>query len=488
VIRRRERLLDLYAKEPSALTEAKAFYGKNPGDFVNTWCDTYDPRNAAHVGRSPRMPFVLFQRQWDFFEFLQGLVSNQCNGLVEKSRDMGATWGASGFSIANFLFVKGSSIGWGSRKADLVDNGAGDMDSIFEKMRYMLRSVPKVFYPKGFDPDSLPYMRITCESTESSITGESGDNIGRGGRKMAYFKDESAWYERPEAIEAALGDNTRTQIDISSVHGLGNVFHRKREAGTDWEPGDPFYRNRTNVFVMDWRDHPDKDETWYRTREEAARDAGLLHVFRQEVDRDYSASIEGTIVPAEWLKACVDAHLKIPGMLDGPWMGALDVADDTADNKGDRNAWSLRKNVVLTAVEDWGDRDTGETARRAVMLARNVGQPIKVQYDCIGVGSGVKSETNRLMATGEMPKNVKFVSWDAGSSVLYPEQRVVTFDNGNEDPESSLNKEFYGNLKAQGWWMLRRRAEKTFNCITKGKRYPVDEMMSLDSKMPRFSR
>jgi hypothetical protein len=57
-----------------------------------------------------------------------------------------------------------------------------------------------------------------------SAGGEAGDNIGRGGRTLVYFKDESAHYEHPDLIEAALGDNTNVQIDISSVNGLGNVL------------------------------------------------------------------------------------------------------------------------------------------------------------------------------------------------------------------------------------------------------------------------
>lgn len=165
----REQLLDMYAKEPSTLTDAKAYYEKHPGDFVNTWCDTYDPRNAFHIGRSVRMPLILFPRQWDLFEFMQNLVENQCNGLIEKSRDMGATWCAGGFSVANFLFARGSSIGWGSRKEALVDRG-GDIDSIFEKLRYLLRSVPPCFYPRGFDPDNMPHMKIVNPIFETSIT------------------------------------------------------------------------------------------------------------------------------------------------------------------------------------------------------------------------------------------------------------------------------------------------------------------------------
>jgi phage terminase large subunit len=479
MIWRQEKLRKLRAN-PSMLTGAKAYYARNTADFIDDWVDTYDPRNAASVGKSVRMPFMLFPRQREFVQFLELLVDAQTNGLVEKSRDMGATWGAGGFSVGKFLFKQGSSIGWGSRKEMLVDRN-GDMDSIFEKLRYIIRSVPTEFYPRGFDPDGMSHMKIICQSSESSITGESGDDIGRGGRKLAYFKDESAHYERPEKIEAALADNTRTQIDISSVHGLGNVFHRKREAGIDWYPGDPLMRARVNVFVMDWRDHPDKDEQWYREREAAAREAGLLHVFRQEVDRDYSASVEGTICPAEWVKSAIDAHLKIPGMDEGLHMAGLDVADEG----GDRNAWARRKGVVLTDVEEWGDRDVGVTTRKAVDLALET-RPIQVMYDCIGIGAGVKSEANRLTAEGQMPANIRLVAWDAGASPLWPDERVVIRDDGTPDPDSPINKDFYGNLKAQGWWSLRRRFERTHRYITQGIRYPVKDLISLSSKIPKL--
>src|SRR6476620_1402069 len=113
------------------------------------------------------------------------------------------------------------------------------------------------------------FMRIFAASGES-ITGESGDDIGRGGRTLIYFKDESAHYEHPESIEAALGDTTRVQIDISSVNGLGNVFHRKREAGVEWSPGYGVQKGKTNVFIKDWSDHPDKTQAWYREREARA--------------------------------------------------------------------------------------------------------------------------------------------------------------------------------------------------------------------------
>ena len=60
-------------------------------------------------------------------------------------------------------------------------------------MRIIVRGLPREFWPAGFKPDDhMSYMRIVNPQTGASITGEAGDNIGRGGRKLIYFKDESA--------------------------------------------------------------------------------------------------------------------------------------------------------------------------------------------------------------------------------------------------------------------------------------------------------
>jgi hypothetical protein len=236
----------------------------------------------------------------------------------------------------------------------------------------------------------MPFMKIINPRTGATITGEAGDNIGRGGRKLIYFKDESAHYERPEKIEAALADNTNCQIDISSVNGLGNVFHRRREAGSEYHPGQPLARNRVNVFVMDWREHPAKDQRWYDERKAKAESDGLLHVFAQEVDRDYSASVEGVIIPAAWVTSAIDAHEKLGFDDSGAWGAALDVADEG----GDLHALAARKGPVLREVEDWGEGDVGKATRRAIGML--TGREVDVQYDSVGVGAGVKSEANRL--------------------------------------------------------------------------------------------
>lgn len=478
----RQQQLVRFQRDRRFLAAALLYYSTRPVEFIEHWVDTFDPRNAGS-NMLVRMPFVLFKRQREMIQFFEACRHARANGLIEKSRTVGATWGACAYSVWMWLFVADSQVGWGSRKQELVDE-LGVPDSIFEKIRMIIRGLPPPFLPNGFvDRDHLMFMRVINPDTGAGITGECGDNIGRGGRKSLYVKDESAHYEHPELIESALMETADVQIDMSSVNGVGNVFHRKREAGVDWEPGKKALRGRTNVFVFDWRDHPGKSQQWYDDMRREKEDAGLLHLFYQEVDRNYAASVEGVMVHPDWVASCIDAHKKL-GFDDS---GAHVVALDVADSGGDRNALTMRKGVVLKYADEWGAPDTGVTARKAVEFCRRFSK-VAVQYDCIGVGAGVKAEINRLSAERDsqgamlLPVGVQFVPWDAGAGPLFPEKRVVEHDR-----QSPINKDFFGNLKAQGWFQLARRAERTHRCVKAGKLlYPADQLMSIDSACPRL--
>lgn len=472
---------------PAMLASAKAYYRKRPKEFIMHWMDTYDPRRKG----SKWIPFVFFKRQAEFIDFLDQCARDAESGLTEKCRDMGATWACCGYSVHSWLFVPNDSIGWGSRKQELVDK-IGDPSSIFEKMRLIVRRLPDIWKPKGLSVrDHLTFMKMINPENGSVISGEIGDSIGRGGRTRVYFKDESAHYTHPEMVQAALDDNTNVQIDISSVNGLGNVFHRRREAGIDWRPGainlQPGY---TRVFVFDYKDHPEKTPAWYAQRKSKAEREGLQHVFAQEVDRNYSAAISNTIIPYEWIAAAVDAHLKIrwqfkdgsiitgiPDYLIGDnWVAGLDVADGGID----RNAFAKRQSIIWRHVEEWGERDPGVTTRRAIASCRDQ-KRIKVQYDEIGIGSAVKSEFNRLITDEKLITRdvIDFVGWNAGAAVVDPYARLIP-----DDEQSALNKDFFHNFKAQAWWSLRTRFYKTWKNITEGVLYPIDDLISLDGNMP----
>jgi hypothetical protein len=470
-----------------AIKSAKAYYATRPAEFIMDWMDTYDPRKAPnHADPAQRgekwMPFVFFAKQSEVIQFLEDCNSDQEGGLVEKCRDAGLTWLCVAYSVWRWLFIKDDAIGWGSRKEALVDK-LGDPDSIFEKMRLIIRRLPGIWLPAEFNwSRHSTFMKLINPENGSVIAGEAGDNIGRGGRRSCYFLDEAAHVERAEKVEAALGDNTNVRIDISSVNGLGNVFHRRREHGVVWERGKKLPRGFTRVFVMDWRDHPNKTQAWYDARRARYEREGMLHIFAQEVERNYSAAVSNVVIPMEWIDAAVDAHIHVPyiargvqAML-GQWMAGLDVADEG----GDRNALTMREAIIWRSVQEWGERDPGVTARRALVACRPYAGRIEVQYDSIGVGAGVKTEYNRLTKDEKIinPRDIPFTPWNAGSGVLQPLERIIP-----DDDQSLLNKDYYDNLKAQAWWSLRTRFYKTFKAKTQGTVYPVDQLISLDSSM-----
>ncbi len=440
---------------------AKKYYRHNPVDFINHWCMTYDPRN---VGTSvpADIPFILFPKQIELVNFLKDLIEDKESGLIEKSRDMGATWVCAAFSTWLWLFTD-ASVGWGSRKEQLVDR-IGDPDSIFEKIRRLILCLPAFLLPKGFNSDNdLNFMKCINPETGATITGEGGDNIGRGGRKLIYFKDESAHYEHSELIEAALGDNTNVQVDISSVNGPGNVFYRKRHSGT------------TRVLIMDWRDHPAKDQAWYDKRKAKAESEGLEHIFAQEVDRDYTSSVEGILIPAKYVNAAIDAHIKLGFEAFGEKRLGLDVADEG----NDKNALIGAQGPVLLHIEDWSVGDTSQTAIKAFNYAVD-NQYDLLRYDSIGVGAGVKAKTSELkrVQKSEAAAHLKVSGFNAGAKVVQPERKYT---------EGKKNKDMFANLKAQATWLLRDRFYKTYRAVELHEDIPHEELISLPSKLKRVN-
>ena len=432
---------------------ARELYANDPVQFINDWCITYDPRNATK-GIPTKMPFVLFKKQEELVQFFRDGMEQSQSGLVEKSRDMGATWAACGFSVWLWAFVPGASVGWGSRKEALVDR-LGVPDSIFEKLRMIINELPWYILPEGFNPkEHSSFMKITGPHG-ATITGEAGDNIGRGGRNAIYFKDESAHYERPELIEASLSDNTDCQIDISSVNGPNNIFHRKRNSGT------------VKVFVLDWRDHPGKTQAWYDRRREDYESWGLLHVFSQEVDRDYNSSVEGTLIPGAWVQAAVDAHLRLG--IDP--VGAMRAGFDVADDGDDVNAVVVTHGILVEDLDSWGGGDTDDSTNRALIFCEGLGVTDMV-YDSVGVGAGAKAATNKAKSP------VTAIPYD-GVGVLNPDKDYI---------KGKKNKDMFASGSAQDWWHLRDCFLATYNAVVKGKEVDKDMLISLPKGLPKLQQ
>ena len=468
---RREWNCRYWAAHPEKLPLLMLYYSTRPVEFIEDWCVTYDPRRDG----AKYVPFILFPRQREFIQFLYELYLDGESGLVEKCRDMGASWLCICFAVWMWIFNDGASLGFGSRKEQLVDR-IGDPDSIFEKMRIIIRFLPSFLMPIGFNPRlHMTYLKLINPLNGNTIKGEAGDNIGRGGRSTMYLKDESAHYEHSEKIEAALGNNTDIQVDISSVNGTGNVFYRRRFAKTSqiWQPGVKLPPGITRIFIMDWRDDPRKTQQWYDERRAKAEAEGLLHLFAQETDRDYTGSVEKVIIRQEWVKAAIDAHIKLGFGEDGDNAMACDIAD----GGGDRNSYAGRKGVILRHADHWGG-EAGEAAKIAIPVAVEHGYR-ELYYDSIGVGAGFKAAANNLIEAGAVPNSLRIMPWNAAAAPLDPESHIIPGDE-----KSPTNETQYANLKAQAWFRARNRFYKTYRAVVHGETYDPSELISLDSTIP----
>ena len=470
VFTRRLQLLQKMRKNPDCVPVMKAYYKLNPWQFVEDWGMTYDPRNVAQ-GLPATIPFIPFPKQVELMQWIYQHWRDSKDGLIPKSRDTGVSWNAIALSCTLCLFYPGMAVGFGSRKEEYVDR-LDSPKSLFYKARVFMENLPREFRGGWLREKHGAFMRITFPESGSVMTGEAGDNIGRGDRAGIYFVDEAAHLERPNLAENALSATTNCRIDLSSVNGMDNPFAVKAHS---W-PAE-------NIFIFRWQDDPRKTQEWYD--EELARKGPL--VMAQEYDINYSASVAGVVIPSEWVNAAIDAHIKLGIEPTGKRRGALDVADEGKD----MNAFAGGVSILLEYCEAFSGKgsDIYQTTERAFEICDEMGY-LEFAYDADGLGAGVRGDAKKINEAREdsLPKRraVKVITFRGSSAVVNPEAKIVTIDNDeSKDKEERINKDMYANLKAQAWWSLRLKFLRTYRAVVKG--HPVtnpDELISISSKIP----
>lgn len=460
---RRLQLLSQLRTHPRARPIEIELCRRSVARFFDNWVWTYDPRAAAEGGAA-HIPFDLFPRQRDFVQWLDARVSKAEDGLAEKSRDIGFTWMAGGYAIHHWLFVPGFKTTFGSRKGEYVDR-IGDPDSIFEKMRMIVRMLPAWMRPPGFNPSLHDnHMLMMNPYNENTIRGEGGDEMGRGGRSSLYFIDEAAFIERAERVEAATSANTDVRIWGSSVNGMGNLFARKRHGGN---------LRPDQIFRFHWTDDPRKTPEWATKKRESLES----HVWASEYDIDYTASTEGICIPAKW----VDSAKRIAALLRAAGTPMEPAAEGVAG--GDVGAGKARSVLVprfgpvVGMPTSWGDPDTIETANRlkdAALDARAIrsdGHECRVRalrFDSVGVGHGVGSVLSRS------PRGLIITGVNVG---IEPTDRSW--------PDGETSQEKFTNRKAEGWWIMRERFKCTHEMVLflekqdGGQLHPISDLISL---------
>ena len=456
----REKKLKQLRANPFLLSGLRDYYKDNPIDFMEDWGMTFDPRNVGtHLPAA--MPFILFPRQREWLEEVLAAWKKPEPLLTEKSRDVGISWLATGLGASICLFNRDVTIGYGSRKEEYVDD-LGDPKALFFKARQFISMLPKEFRGGWEQRKHAPFMRISFPNTNSVMTGEAGDNIGRGGRTSLFFVDESAHLQRPHLVDAALSANTNCRIDMSSVNGMANSFAERRHSGN------------VKVFTFHWRDDPRKDDAWYAKK---SKELDAITV-AQEIDLNYNASTE-SLIPALWVNAALDAHLKLGIKPTGERRGALDIADEGKD----LNAFAGGHGIVIDHIESWSGKgsDIYGSVEKAFDICDIYHYSGGFHFDSDGLGSGARGDARKINEArkAKKQKEITVQSWRGSASPAFPEKSMV---------EGRTNEDFFANAKAQGWWNLRILFQNTYRAVIEGLPFDQDELISISSAAPEYRR
>ena len=185
------------------------------------------------------------------------------------------------------------------------------------------------------------------------------------------------------------------------------------------------------------------------------------------------------VIPPSHVEAAIGLAEFLGITPTGKKYSALDVAG--GEEGGDENCWVGRHGIELQALEAWNGLDTSATTDKAVALTVEYGAP-ELDYDSVSVGEGVTGAWAALGRRGEQPVGLQLVAWNAGSSVLEPDERTEP-----SNPRSPLNKDQYLNLKAQGWFHLRKRFENAYNARM-GRPYDPELLISIRPDLPDLAK
>lgn len=254
--------------------------------FITHFCRTLD--DTGKVGEIPPWEFVL--------RYIRALESGE-DLVVEKTRQMLATWIACSYFVWALLFRSGSSGFMASRKEALVDDGGENstVNSLLGRVRFVYNRLPE--WAKEMGPVKFSHLRVKAEWNNSLIVGESANpDMARGGTHTHALVDEAAFVPQSESCHRSVRlACPRALVLQGTPNGRQGSFARivhTKDSG--------FTRVR-----LHWTEHPyrwdkaerDKDgkptSTWYRhkgasmTSDQVAR----------ELDINYAASVAGLVYP-----------------------------------------------------------------------------------------------------------------------------------------------------------------------------------------------
>ena len=220
--------------------------------WTNLFCYTYHQFEVQEGHRAASdasdVPFITWDIQDCLLAEFQTCLDKGEDILVNKSRDMGASWCCIDFIHWLWLFRDDVQLLELSRTEQYVDQ-AGNMKALFQKHDYINRWLPSWMVP----PDCLPgqknrtKMHLYNPWNKACIDGESTTkHAASGDRRLVILLDEFSKVEHGREMRSASRDAGLMRIVNSTVAGPGTEYSKWKNSG------------QIKVFSLMWWDHPDK--------------------------------------------------------------------------------------------------------------------------------------------------------------------------------------------------------------------------------------
>jgi phage terminase large subunit len=190
---------------------------------------------------------------------------------------------------------------------------------------------------------------------------------------------------------------------------------------------------------------------------------------------------DNAVIKRSWIEAAVDAHIRLNLDMCGERVMGFDIADDGHDTCANTFVYGS----IIVWCDEWKAREDEllKSATRTYHAARQ--REATIRYDCIGVGAsaGAKFDELNCVAKADRLLPIRYNKFNAGSAVHDPDGYYV-----KDRMDKIKNKDYFANLKSQTWWAVADRFRNTYDAVTNGTKYPVDELISIDSSCPHLEK
>lgn len=204
---------------------------RDPVYFINNFIWTYNPKFPPGCNNIP-MQLYGFQ-EWAIYEFVK-TIDEQEDFVIEKSRDVGASWMLLMVFLWMWLFRKDLTFLIGSMRESEVDTGGPDPQTLFGKIRYAVERLPNWFLNDEFwglykarGSSINKQFLLRHPINNCYIKGATGNaKFGRGSRYTAMLFDELAYWEEGSAAWNGSQQTSRCRIAVSTPNSDGNMFYQ----------------------------------------------------------------------------------------------------------------------------------------------------------------------------------------------------------------------------------------------------------------------